>query len=262
VEYVRNKVGTHSDPIAVLNAIDEYGRTQKYLMNVGEDKGKIITNLIEENKPATIVELGGYCGYSAILFSSAQRATGVKHPKYYSLERSPKFAELIKNLIDFAGLEDVVEVRVGPSDESIYKMQAEGSLKHIDMLFLDHYKPAYITDLKLCEQLGLIDEGTLLVADNVIKPGNPPYLDYVRSTVAEKRKQLAGARRKDGAASKFETLTAFGRTASQYGGVEKLGTEGIGNPNLIYESRLIESWEPTGIPDGVEVTRCLGLDTS
>ena len=39
----------------MLAAIDEYGRKQKYLMNVGEDKGKIVSNLIAEVKPQTMV---------------------------------------------------------------------------------------------------------------------------------------------------------------------------------------------------------------
>ncbi len=51
-------------PQRVLAAIDEFGRTKKYLMNVGEDKGKIVTDLIKEVKPKTMVELGGYVGYS------------------------------------------------------------------------------------------------------------------------------------------------------------------------------------------------------
>lgn len=42
-------------PEKVLAAIDEYGRKQKYLMNVGEDKGKIVSNLIAEVKPQTMV---------------------------------------------------------------------------------------------------------------------------------------------------------------------------------------------------------------
>lgn len=42
-------------PEKVLAAVDEYGRTQKYLMNVGEDKGKIVSNLIAEVKPETMV---------------------------------------------------------------------------------------------------------------------------------------------------------------------------------------------------------------
>lgn len=44
-------------PARVLAAIDEFARTKKYLMNVGEDKGKIVTDLIAEVKPETMVGL-------------------------------------------------------------------------------------------------------------------------------------------------------------------------------------------------------------
>lgn len=208
-------------------------------MNVGEDKGNTVVGLIREAKPRIMVELGGYCGYSTILFSSAVRETGGK--KYYSLERSPKFARNIEILVDFAGLSDVVEVIVGPSDEGLKKLYDEGRLERIDMMFLDHYKPAYTTDLKLCEQLGLIKKGTVLAADNVIKPGNPPYLDYVRSTVQEKKMRLTQE-------VKVDTDNFPGRSATQYGAVEKFSTTIKGNPNLIYSSNLVKSWEPSGVP--------------
>lgn len=42
-------------PQKVLDAIDLYGRTKKYLMNVGEDKGRIVADLIKEVKPETMV---------------------------------------------------------------------------------------------------------------------------------------------------------------------------------------------------------------
>lgn len=42
-------------PEGVLAAIDEYGRTKNYLMNVGEDKGRIVTDLIAERKPKVMV---------------------------------------------------------------------------------------------------------------------------------------------------------------------------------------------------------------
>lgn len=43
-------------PERVLAAIDEYGRTRKYLMNVGEDKGKIVIDLIAKTKPKLMVD--------------------------------------------------------------------------------------------------------------------------------------------------------------------------------------------------------------
>ncbi|KAK2006587.1 S-adenosyl-L-methionine-dependent methyltransferase [Colletotrichum eremochloae] len=245
-------------PERVLKAIDDFGRTKKYLMNVGEDKGKIVTDLIAEVKPKVMVELGGYVGYSCILFGAAARAA-VADAKYYSLERNPEFAAVIGSLVDLAGLSATVKVVVGPSDASISRLHAAGSLPRVDLMFLDHYKPAYITDLKLCEQLGVVGPGSVLAADNVIKPGNPPYLEYVRSSVAQKRAAAAPAQGVGKA--KGQSGWHDDRAAKQYEkreGEERLDLSRIGNPNLKYESRLVNSFEPTGVPDGVEITKCVG----
>lgn len=238
-------------PEKVLAAIDEFGRTKKYLMNVGEDKGRIVTDLIAEVKPKTMVELGGYVGYSCILFGNAVRKAGGE--RYFSLERDPAFAAVIMSLVDLAGLSDLVKVIVGSSDESIARLTSSGHLKHVDLMFLDHYKPAYTTDLKLCEELGLISKGSVLAADNVIKPGNPPYLKYVRSSIAEKVKDAGqgGATKLDGIAE-----TNVKMYEKRYGKAKF--SESKGNPNLKYDSKLINSYEPTGEPDGIEITRCEG----
>lgn len=44
-------------PEGVLAAIDEYARTKKYLMNVGEDKGRIVSDLIAQTKPKLMVRV-------------------------------------------------------------------------------------------------------------------------------------------------------------------------------------------------------------
>jgi len=249
VRFITNKPELQNHPPSILSAIDEFGRKRKYLMNVGELKGKIVTDVIKHERPDVMVELGGYCGYSTLLFASEQKLAGGS--KYFSLERSPKFAQNIEALMKFAGLGDFVEVIVGPSSDSIKRLHQDGRLKTIDMMFLDHYKPAYTTDLKLCETLGLIKKGTVLAADNVIAPGNPPYLKYVRSSPKEKRLALASEATPD-------TDSFASRSAAQYGKVEELSTEAQGNPNLVYKSELINSFEPTGVPDGIEMSWCLG----
>lgn len=260
-------------PARVLQAIDEYGRTKAWLMNVGDKKSKIVTDLIAEVKPQTMVELGGYIGYSAIVFGDAVRKAGGK--RYYSLERNPEFAAVIMALVDLAGLGDVVKVVVGSSAESIKRLHADGSLKHIDLMFLDHYKPAYTSDLKLCEHLKLITPGSVMAADNVIDPGNPPYLAYVRSSVAEKRENFW----KESKGNDIDNFEWAGQTKDQYHkriAKENISTDIKGNPNLKYDSTLVKSFEPTGDPvswstpshallyadssakDGVEITRCVG----
>ncbi|KAI1208034.1 S-adenosyl-L-methionine-dependent methyltransferase [Annulohypoxylon truncatum] len=218
------------NPQKVLDAIDEYGKTRKYLMNIGEYKSKTVIDLIREEKPKVIVELGGYVGYSAIAFGAALKNIGGN--RYYSLEMNPEFAAVISMLVDLAGLSDIVKVVVGPSSDSLKRLFKEGTLNHIDLLFLDHYKPAYTPDLKTCEELGLVSKGSIYAADNVIKPGNPVYLQYVRSTVQEKRQNYL---RIDSSSPR-------------------------GNPDLIYDSQLIEGWEPSGVPDAIEITRCIGIE--
>ncbi|KXT09618.1 hypothetical protein AC579_870 [Pseudocercospora musae] len=245
------------NPQKVLDAIDLFGRTKKYLMNVGEDKGRIVSHLIAEVKPQTMVELGGYIGYSCILFGDAVRKAGGQ--RYYSLERSPEFAAVIMALVNLAGLSDIVKVEVGSSDASIARLHEQGALTHIDLMFLDHYKPAYTTDLKLCEELKLITPGSVLAADNVIKPGNPPYLEYVRSSVKEKREK---AKQTNGGGNAIDER--FGeKQVAQY--AKRIQKENLGhrtgNPNLVYDSKLVNSFEPTGVPDGVEISRCTGEES-
>lgn len=133
-------------------------------MNIGEYKSKTVINLIKNEKPRVMVELGGYVGYSAVAFGAALRDAGGK--RYYSLEKNPEFAAVISMLVDLAGLGDIVKVVVGSSSSSLERLYGEGALKHIDLLFLDHYKPAYTADLKLCEELGLVSVGSVYAADN------------------------------------------------------------------------------------------------
>ena len=230
-----------NSPKHVLAAIDEYGRTKKYLMNVGEDKGRIVCDIINETKPTTMVELGGYVGYSTILFADAVRQNGGK--RYYCLERNPEFGAVVASLVDLAGLSDMVKVVIGSSSSSIARLHAEGSLTRIEMMFLDHYKPAYTPDLKLAEELGLISEGAVLCADNVIDPGNPPYLEYVRRTVQQKRNALSSE------ADAHATNSFREETTRQYEkreGHDVVDGGRKGNPNLIYKSELKHSFEPTG----------------
>ena len=113
-------------------------------------------------------------------------------------------------------------------------------------MFLDHYKPAYVADLKLCEDLKLVTPGTTLAADNVIAPGNPPYLEYVRASVAEKRTACGDNQVSNGVDTRFKD-----RTANQYlkrEGTAKLDISVKGNPNLVYGSKLVHSFEPSGVP--------------
>jgi catechol O-methyltransferase len=123
------------------------------------------------------------------------------------------------------------------------KLYRTGEIKTIELLFIDHYKPAYTTDLKLLEHHGMIVPGSVLAADNVLFPGNPPYLEYVRSTVEQKREVA-----KDGPSKGYDIKGILERTVNSFmpqGDVPSFET--VGNPNLVYQSELHQ-------PEGEEVS--------
>jgi catechol O-methyltransferase len=51
---------TPRDPEAVLRALDAFGR-REFLMNIGDEKGPILTAAIEKSKPRFVLELGCVC---------------------------------------------------------------------------------------------------------------------------------------------------------------------------------------------------------
>ncbi|KAE8393067.1 hypothetical protein BDV23DRAFT_170467 [Aspergillus alliaceus] len=214
-----NRDETQGNPRKALDLIDKLDKSH-YLIYVGLEKGKVVTDLITERKPQTMMELGGYVGYSAI--------------SCYNLELNPEYAVVSSLLIDLAGLRDFVQILV-------------------EILFTDHYKPAYTTDVKLREQLGMIvPNGSVLVADNVLRPGNPPYLEYIRSTVEQKRK---AAEKGPIQIYNIESIPASSVRAF-IGESSTPLFDILGNPNLVYESILDQ---PKGLRDTLEISRCIGL---
>lgn len=63
-----------NDPLAILKAIDSFCRST-WMMNLGEDKAEILKVVLKQHGPATILELGGYCGFSALVFAAYSKAT-------------------------------------------------------------------------------------------------------------------------------------------------------------------------------------------
>ncbi|EJU01175.1 hypothetical protein DACRYDRAFT_100640 [Dacryopinax primogenitus] len=308
-------------PQAVLEAIDRFAEGE-YLMNVGAHKGQVVEEIIKEKGAKLILELGTYVGYSAIKFARhllSLHPNGVLPPSwpsspplssdarqfvgYICLEKSASYAHVANTLLGLAGLGDITKILIGPSTRSILKLHAllpalaPGT--QFDLVFLDHHKPHYTMDLKALEEGGWVGKGTTVVADNVIKPGNPRYLAYVRGKTPvriDKEEEEDGEEEGEEEAEAAQTKVHVGQGGEEAGeGVgekadeqatelvvqdvelvgqddtgdvleeleevdEETGTVIAGVKRLRYESMLVMSWDPyTGEDDGVEVSTCVGL---
>ncbi|XP_047417785.1 catechol O-methyltransferase [Sciurus carolinensis] len=166
------------DPQSVLKAIDTYCTQKEWAMNVGDKKGQIMDAVIREHNPSLVLELGAYCGYSAV------RMARLLPPgaRLLTMEMNPDFAAITQQMVDFAGLQDKVTVLVGASHDLIPQLKKKYDVDTLDMVFLDHWKDRYLPDTLLLEECGLLRKGTVLLADNVIVPGTPEFLAHVRGS--------------------------------------------------------------------------------
>ncbi|KAJ5103474.1 O-methyltransferase [Penicillium argentinense] len=109
-----------NSPTNLLAAISMYSTECKRLIHIGPRKGAQIADKIAERKPYVMFELGGYVGYSAILFGDAVRRAGGQ--RYISLEINPIHAAVAKLLIELAGLEDFISIIIAPAHLSLAQL--------------------------------------------------------------------------------------------------------------------------------------------
>jgi catechol O-methyltransferase len=177
VEQVRQFVeeqAKQGDPQDVLRAMDRFARERRFLMNVGPEKGPLMAELIG-GLPANarVLELGAYCGYSAIMIAGQLGPEG----RLTSIEVDPDSVRASRANVAYAGCDDKVEILEGASSKVIQTLDGT-----FDLVFLDHWKDLYERDLRLIEERGLLRAGSTIVADNVGEMfGADAYLEYVRS---------------------------------------------------------------------------------
>ena len=180
-----------SDPDSILKAMDDFAKNKRFLMNIGNEKGLLLTEELKKlGKNILILELGCFCGYSAILMAKNLGNAG----KVVSLEVNRTYAKNASEIINFAGLKDKITIIEGSSDKII------GTLRYrFDLVLLDHWKNLYKRDLMAIEKRGLLKNGSIIFADNVGKfisalvgkrGESDNYLDYVRNNNKYQNKNI------------------------------------------------------------------------
>jgi catechol O-methyltransferase len=178
VEYVLNnaKAGDVDD---VLAAIDRFAYQKSMLINVGDEKGALLDAAVQRADPQLALELGTYCGYSALRIARAAPAA-----KVLSVELAEANAANARQIWAHAGVDDRITCVVGTIGDGGRTLDAladrhgvgAGSL---DFVFVDHDKDAYLTDLQSILDRGWLHRGSIVVADNVKMPGAPKYRAYM-----------------------------------------------------------------------------------
>ncbi|MEU3981686.1 O-methyltransferase [Streptomyces sp. NPDC026672] len=152
------------DDEALASALRESEAAGLPAIAVSPNQGKFLRLLAEIQGARNILEIGTLGGYSTIWLARALPEDG----RLISLEYSAHNAEVATRNIARAGLERVVEVRVGPALEALPKLADENPAP-FDLVFVDADKannPYYVE-----WALRLTRAGSLIVVDNVVRGG-------------------------------------------------------------------------------------------
>ncbi|MEO5995347.1 MAG: O-methyltransferase [Chitinophagaceae bacterium] len=156
-------------------------------ISVSPSQGKFLHILARLNNAKKILEIGTLAGYSTIWLARALPENG----KLITLEFDPMHAAVAQKNISNAGLDSIVDIRVGKAVELLPLIEAEG-IAPFDLIFIDADKPPYPEYLEWA--LKLSRPGTLIIGDNVIREGkvlDPDHADDRVQGVQRFNKMLA-----------------------------------------------------------------------
>ncbi len=131
---------------------------------VARNQGKLLALLAQLRGARAILEIGTLGGYSTIWLARALPPGG----RVVTLEVDPAHAEVARANLARAGLDHVVDLRVGRAVDSLAALAAEGA-GPFDLVFIDADKPS--NPEYLAWALRLTRRGSLIVADNVVRDG-------------------------------------------------------------------------------------------
>lgn len=133
-------------------------------INVAPNQGKLLALLVQMRAARTVLEIGTLGGYSTIWMAGVLPADG----RLVTLEADPNYADVARGNIARAGLDHIVDVRVGPALTTLPQLAAEGA-GPFDMVFVDADKAANADYFSWA--LRLTRRGSVIVVDNVVRGG-------------------------------------------------------------------------------------------
>jgi catechol O-methyltransferase len=163
----------------VLATIDKFAYDKSFLINIGDEKGELLDAAVKRANASIALELGAYVGYSGLRIARA-----APNAQVYSVEFSAANAEIARRVWKHAGVADRITCVVGTIGDGGATLDALAGHGlaggKLDLLFIDHDKSAYLSDLRSIVERGFLHPGSIVVADNILFPGAPGYREYMK----------------------------------------------------------------------------------
>jgi caffeoyl-CoA O-methyltransferase len=166
---------TPPEPLLVELAEETRATLQSPQMLTGTVEGRFLELLVYASRPARVLELGTYSGYSALSMAAGLPAGG----HIDTCEVEERHADVARRYIEQSPYADRITIHLGPALETIERLGGE-----FDFVFIDADKPNYLNYYEAV--LPRLSERGFIAADNTLWSGRVLEEDVDESTQAIK----------------------------------------------------------------------------
>jgi caffeoyl-CoA O-methyltransferase len=167
------------EPPLLARLRQETARLPERGMQISPEQGELMAFLVELLGVRRAIEVGVFTGYSSTRVALALPRDG----RLVACDVSDEWTQIARRYWREAGVDDRVELRLGPAVETLAALVAEGHAGSFDFAFVDADKENYLAYYEAC--LTLVRPGGVVLFDNVLWDGrvaNPD--DQSKSTLA------------------------------------------------------------------------------
>ncbi|MCY4170799.1 MAG: class I SAM-dependent methyltransferase [Bacteroidetes bacterium] len=135
-------------------------------MQISPDQGQFMATLLRLIEAKTVLEIGTFTGYSALVMTLALPSDG----RLVACDVSEEFTQIARRYWSEAGVLDQINLHIAPASETLSKLIESGKENTFDAAFIDADKESY--DIYFEKSLQLIRPGGVIMIDNVLRNGD------------------------------------------------------------------------------------------
>lgn len=162
-------------------------------LQVSVEQGQLLAFLVRLSGARSVLEVGTFCGYSALWMALALPADG----RLVACDINAEWTAVGRRHWDEAGVGDRIDLRIAPAVDSLASLIDGGGTGSFDMAFIDADKAGYPAYFEAA--LTLLRDGGLMVFDNTLYGGAvaDPAAGGTSGTIRAFNAALAADRRVD-----------------------------------------------------------------
>ncbi|MEQ8277109.1 MAG: class I SAM-dependent methyltransferase [Deltaproteobacteria bacterium] len=135
-------------------------------MQIAPEQGQFMRLLVELLDARRTIEVGTFTGYSALATALALPEDG----KVIACDVSEEWTSIGRRYWEEAGVASKIDLRIGPANDTLDSLIAEGGAGEFDFMFIDADKSGYPSYYE--KGLALLRKGGLIGIDNALWGGS------------------------------------------------------------------------------------------